>query len=82
MKLKLTGSGGTGRGYELLLDGVKQEHASGVVLNVNVYEPNTATVTYLIDGAEVEVELPDPPPPIIPPETGSDVQRYDGSGHE
>lgn len=60
MKLVLKGSGGTGRGYELYLDGVKQERARGVVLNVEVGELNTATVTYLIDGAEVEVELPDP----------------------
>lgn len=60
MKLVLKGDGGTGRGYELWLDGVKQDRARGVVLNVQINEVNTATVTYLIDGAEVEVELPDP----------------------
>lgn len=60
MKLKLTGSGGTGRGYELWLDGTKQERVVSVILGVDVHNVNTATVTYLIDGAEVEVELPDP----------------------
>lgn len=58
MKLVLKGSGGTGRGYELWLDGIKQERVRGVVLGVEVDRINTATVTYLIDGAEVEVELP------------------------
>ena len=60
MKLVLKGKGGTGRGYELWLDGVKQERARGVVLSVEVGEANTAKVTYLIHEAEVEVELPDP----------------------
>ena len=59
MKLVLKGSGGTGRGYELWLDDVKQERVQGVVLNIHAREINTATVTYMIDGAEVEITLPD-----------------------
>lgn len=55
-----------GRRYELWLDGVKQERVRGVVLNVHANEVNTATVTYMIDGAEIEVELPDPERSTVP----------------
>jgi len=75
MRLRISGSGPTGRGYNVWLDDVEQTRVTDVALRMGVGQVNEAVITYLVTEVDLDVEADCN---IIPPDDGETLQRYDG----
>jgi hypothetical protein len=57
MRLRISGKGGTGRSYRVWLDDVEQTKVTEVALDMGVGRINKATITYLVDEVDLDVEV-------------------------